>query len=76
MPVPQFRERYLKPSFELRLAGCSTDLIEEGIDKAVLRRARGRQDSRFTSRRLAPHRLCAFAVPAHGCVNFRYQSYE
>ena len=42
-PVPQPRERYPKPSFDVRLAGRFTDLIEEGIDVAVLRRARGRQ---------------------------------
>ena len=86
--LPRFRERYPKLSVDLRLGDRVTDLIEEGIDVAV--RVGHVVDSRLISRRLAPHRLCAFASPAylanhgtpqhpedlaaHECVNFRYQS--
>ena len=86
--LPRFRERYPKLSVDLRLGDRITDLIEEGIDVAV--RVGHVADSRLISRRLAPHRLCAFASPAylakhgtprhpedlaaHECVNFRYQS--
>ena len=86
--LPRFRERYPKLSVDLRLGDRVTDLIEEGIDVAV--RVGHVADSRLISRRLAPHRLCAFASPAylaghgtpqhpedlaaHECVNFRYQS--
>lgn len=86
--LPRFRERYPKLSVDLRLGDRITDLIEEGIDVAV--RVGHVADNRLISRRLAPHRLCAFASPAylakhgipqhpedlatHECVNFRYQS--
>lgn len=86
--LPRFRKRYPKLSVDLRLGNRFTDLIEEGIDVAV--RVGHVVDSRLISRRLAPHRLCAFASPAyltshgttqhpedlamHECVNFRYQS--
>lgn len=88
LALPRFRERYSKLSIDLRLGDRFTDLIEEGIDVAV--RVGQGADSRLISRRLAPHRLCAFASPAyltrhctpqlpedlaaHECVNFRYQS--
>ena len=85
--MPQLRERYPKLSVDLRLGDRITDLIEEGIDVAV---RVGYVVSRLISRRLAPHRLCAFASPAylakhatpqhpedlasHECVNCRDQS--
>lgn len=63
-------------------------VIDEGMDLAV--RVGVLKDSRLLVRRLAPHRVCAFASPAylpergrpqrpeelvdHECVNFRYQS--
>ena len=86
--LPRFRERNPKLWVDLRLGDRITDLVEEGIDVAV--RVGHVADSRLVSRRLAPHRLCAFASPAylarhgtpqhpedlaaHECVNFRYQS--
>ena len=86
--LPGFRERHPKLSVDLRLADRYADLIEEGIDVAI--RVGELADSRLLSRRLAPHRLCAFASPAylkrrgtpqhpddlihHDCVNFRFQS--
>ena len=86
--LPRFRERYPKLSVDLRLGDRITDLIEEGIDVAI--RVGHVADSCLISRRLAPHRLYAFALPAylarhstpqhpedlatHECVNFRYQS--
>ena len=86
--LPRFRERYPKLSVDLRQGDRITDLIEEGIDMAV--RVGHVADGRLISRRLAPHRLCAFASPAylakhgtpqhpedlaaHEYVNFRYQS--
>lgn len=86
--LPRFRERYPKLSLDLRLSDRFVDLIEEGIDVAI--RVGELGDSRLISRKLAPHRLCAFASPAylakrgtphhpeelvqHDCVNFRYQS--
>ena len=75
-------------SIDLRLGDEFVDLIEEGIDVAI--RVGELADSRLISRRLASHRLCAFASPAylaargtprhpddlaqHDCVNFRFQS--
>ncbi|WP_128565308.1 LysR family transcriptional regulator [Methylobacterium crusticola] len=86
--LPRFRERFPKLSVDLRLGDRFADLIEEGIDVAI--RVGDLSDSRLISRRLAPHRLCAFAAPAylarrgtprqpdelvrHDCVNFRFQS--
>lgn len=86
--LPRFRERYPRLSVDLRLSDRFADLIEEGIDVAI--RVGELADSRLISRRLAPHRLCAFASPTylekrgtprhpddlvhHECVNFRFQS--
>jgi DNA-binding transcriptional LysR family regulator len=86
--LPRFRARYPKLSVDLRLGDRFADLIEEGIDVAI--RVGELADSRLVSRRLAPHRLCAFASPdylarrgtpahpnelvGHDCVNFRFQS--
>jgi DNA-binding transcriptional LysR family regulator len=86
--LPAFRKRYPKVTIDLRLSDHLVDLIEQGIDVAVRIGEHG--DSRLLSRRLAPHRLCAFASPgylaargipmhpneleAHETVNFRYQS--
>lgn len=86
--LPRFRARHPKLSVDLRLGDRFADLIEEGIDVAI--RVGDLADSRLVSRRLAPHRLCAFASPdylarrgtpahpdelaGHDCVNFRFQS--
>jgi DNA-binding transcriptional LysR family regulator len=86
--LPRFRARHPKLSVDLRLGDRFADLIEEGIDVAI--RVGDLADSRLVSRRLAPHRLCAFASPdylarrgtpahpdelaGHACVNFRFQS--
>ncbi|MYN28243.1 LysR family transcriptional regulator [Duganella levis] len=89
--VPQMallKQRFPKLSIDLRLGDEFVDLIKEGIDVAI--RVGDLADSRLISRRLAPHRLCAFASPAylaargtpqhpddlaqHDCVNFRFQS--
>lgn len=86
--LPRFRARYPKVTVDLRLGDRYADLIEDGIDVAI--RVGEIADSRLISRRLAPHRLCAFAAPGylaergtprtpdelagHECVNFRYQS--
>ncbi len=86
--LPEFRCRYPKISIDLRLTDQFVDLVEEGMDLAV--RVGVLKDSRLLVRRLAPHRVCAFASPAylaqrgrperpedladHECVNFRYQS--
>jgi DNA-binding transcriptional LysR family regulator len=86
--MPRFRERYSKLTVDLRLSDRMADLVEEGIDVAI--RVGELADSRLISRRLAPHRVCAFASPEylrrrgtpqhpddlvhHDCVNFRYQS--
>jgi DNA-binding transcriptional LysR family regulator len=86
--LPAFRERYPKVTVDLRLNDQMVDIIEQGIDVAV--RIGDLADSRLLSRRLAPHRLCAFASPAylaargtprhpdelegHDTVNLRYQS--
>jgi DNA-binding transcriptional LysR family regulator len=86
--LPRFRDRYPRLSVDLRLGDRFADLIEECIDVAI--RVGELSDSRLVSRRLAPHRLCAFASPAylerrgtpqhpddlvrHDCVNFRFQS--
>ena len=86
--LPRFRARHPKLSVDLRLSDRFVDLIEEGIDVAI--RVGELADSRLLSRRLAPHRLGAFAAPVylarrgtprhpddlvhHDCVNFRFQS--
>lgn len=86
--LPAFRQQYPRVTIDLRLGDRFVDLIEEGIDVAL--RVGEIADSRLISRRLAPHRICAFASPAylaqhgtpatieeiagHQCVNFRYQS--
>ena len=86
--LPRFRERYPHVTLDLRLSDRKVDVIDEGVDVAI--RVGELDDSRLLSRRLAPHRLCAFAAPSylelrgtpahpdelagHDCVNFRYQS--
>lgn len=85
--LPRFRERYPKLALDLRLGDRKADIIEEGVDVAI--RVGELDDSRLLSKRLAPHRLCAFAAPGylarrgtpshpdelvgHDCVNFRFQ---
>lgn len=86
--LPAFRALYPKVTIDLRLSDRIVDIVEEGIDIAI--RIGDLADSRLLSRRLAPHRLCAFASPAylaargtpmhpddlvgHDTVNLRYQS--
>jgi DNA-binding transcriptional LysR family regulator len=86
--LPRFREQYPKLAVDLRLADRVVDVIEEGIDVAI--RVGDLADSRLLSRRLGPHRLCAYAAPSylkehgapkhpddlahHICVNFRFQN--
>jgi DNA-binding transcriptional LysR family regulator len=86
--LPTFHRRYPKVMVDLRLNDQVIDIIEQGIDVAV--RIGDLADSRLLSRRLAPHRLCAFASPdylatrgtpmhpnelaGHDTVNLRYQS--
>ncbi|MFC0406638.1 LysR family transcriptional regulator [Roseomonas elaeocarpi] len=86
--LPRFHRRYPRLSIDLRLNDRVVDIIEEGIDVAI--RVGELADTRLISRRLAPHRVCAFASPdylrrrgtpkhpdelvQHDCVNFRYQS--
>jgi DNA-binding transcriptional LysR family regulator len=86
--LPTFRELYPKVTVDLRLSDQIIDIVEQGIDITV--RIGDLADSRLLSRRLAPHRLCAFASPAylaargtpmhpdelegHDTVNLRYQS--
>ncbi|MFM0052275.1 LysR family transcriptional regulator [Caballeronia grimmiae] len=86
--MPSFRRRYPKVSVDLRLNDRYVDLIDEGVDVAI--RVGDPGDARLIVRRLAPHRICAFASPAyiqerglpthpndlvkHDCINFRYQS--
>lgn len=86
--LPVFRKLYPKVMVDLRLNDQIVDITEQGIDIAV--RIGDLADSRLLSRRLAPHRLCAFASPAylasrgtplhpdelegHDTVNLRYQS--
>ncbi|MEE3627232.1 LysR substrate-binding domain-containing protein [Nitrospirillum sp. BR 11752] len=86
--LPRFREQYPKLVVDLRLADRVVDIIEEGIDVAI--RVGDLADSRLLSRRLGPHRLCAYAAPSylrrhgtpqhpddlanHTCVNFRFQN--
>lgn len=86
--LPAFRRRYPKVTVDLRLNDHVVDIVEQGIDIAV--RIGELADSRLLSRRLMPHRFCAFASPGylatrgtprhpdelegHDTVNFRYQS--
>ena len=86
--LPRFRNRYPKLALDLRLGDTRVDIVEEGIDVAI--RVGELDDSRLLSRRLAPHRLCAFASPdylpqrgtpdhpdelaEHDCVNFHFQN--
>lgn len=86
--LPAFRARYPKVLVDLRVNDQIVDIIEQGIDVAV--RIGDLADSRLLSRRLALHRLCAFASPSylaargtpmhpddlerHDTVNLRYQS--
>jgi DNA-binding transcriptional LysR family regulator len=86
--LARFRERHPGLAVDLRIRDQMADMIAEGIDVAI--RVGDVPDSRLISRRLAPHRICAFAAPAylakrgtprrpeeldgHECVNFRFQS--
>lgn len=86
--LPAFRARHPGVAVDLRLGDQFVDIVGEGIDVAI--RVGELADSSLLSRRLAPHRLCAFAspdylarrgtplhpddLPSHDCVNFRYQS--
>ncbi|MDN7751001.1 LysR family transcriptional regulator [Burkholderia gladioli] len=86
--LTRFRERHPGLMVDLRIRDQMADLISEGIDIAI--RVGDIPDSRLISRRLAPHRVCAFAAPGylarkgtprhpeelsgHDCVNFRFQS--
>ncbi|CAI8692485.1 LysR family transcriptional regulator [Burkholderia pyrrocinia] len=86
--LPRFRRKHPKLTVDVRLSDRYVDLIEEGVDVAI--RVGNPSDTRLIARRLAPHRICAFASPAylaergtpahpndllnHDCVNFRYQS--
>lgn len=86
--LPAFRRLYPAVTVDLRLNDRMTDIVEEGIDVAV--RIGDLPDSGLLSRRLAPHRLCAYAAPAylaargtpthpdelagHDTVSLRYQS--
>lgn len=83
-----FRRQHPKVTVDVRLSDRYVDLIEEGVDVAI--RVGDPGDTRLIARRLAPHRICAFASPEyleergvpqhpndllrHDCVNFRYQS--
>lgn len=85
---PAFRALYPKVTLDLRLSDRIVDIVEQGIDVAI--RIGDLPDSRLLSRRLAPHRLCAFASPAylaargtpahpddlagHDTITLRYQS--
>lgn len=86
--LPAFRKLYPKVLLDLRLDDQIVDFAEQGIDVAV--RIGDLPDSQLLSRKLAPHRLCAFASPnylanhgtpthpdeleGHDTVNLRYQS--
>lgn len=86
--LPAFRRRYPKVMLDLQLNDQVVDIIEQRIDVAV--RIGDLADSRLLSRRLMPHRLCAYASPSylatrgtpthpdelaeHDTVNLRYQS--
>lgn len=86
--LPAFRSQFPKVTIDLRLNDKIVDIIEQGIDVTV--RIGELADSRLLSRRLAPHRLCAFAsagylathgtpthpdeLEGHDTVGFRYQN--
>lgn len=86
--LPAYRALYPRVTIDLRLSDHLVDIVERGIDVAI--RIGDLPDSRLLSRRLAPHRLCAFASPAylaargtpahpddlagHDSVTLRYQS--
>ena len=86
--LPAFHRLHPRVSVDLRLSDHRVDIVEGGVDVAV--RLGELPDSQLLSRRLAPHRLCAFASPAylaergapahpddlvrHDTVNLRYQS--
>lgn len=86
--LPAFQRLYPKVEVDLRINDDIIDIIAESIDISV--RIGDVRDSRLLSRRLAPHRLCAFASPAylasrgtpmhpdqlegHETVTLRYQS--
>lgn len=61
--LPAFCHLYPKVTVDLRLGDQIVDMIEQGIDVAV--RIGDLADSRLLSRKLAPHRLCAFASPGY-----------
>jgi DNA-binding transcriptional LysR family regulator len=85
--LPRFQKRFPKVKVDFRVTDQVTDIIDEGIDVAI--RVGELTDSRLISRKLAPHRVCAFASPCyleergvpttyeeladHDCINFRYQ---
>ena len=86
--LPAFREQCPAVTVDLRLSDQMVDIVEQGIDVAV--RIGELPDSGLLSRKLAPHRLCAYASPAylatrgtpmhpdelegHDTVSLRYQS--
>ncbi|MDR5856225.1 LysR family transcriptional regulator [Caballeronia sp. LZ062] len=86
--LPAFRRQHPRVTVDVRLSDRYVDLVEEGVDVAI--RVGDPGDTRLIARRLAPHRICAFASPGyvqergvpqhpndllqHECVNFRYQS--
>jgi DNA-binding transcriptional LysR family regulator len=86
--LPRFQQRFPKLQVELRLSDEFLDLTREGIDVAI--RVGNLADSRLSSRRLGPHRVCAFASPVylaaqgtprslddlakHRCVGLRFAS--
>lgn len=86
--LPAFREQYPAVTVDLRLSDQLVDIVEQGIDVAV--RIGDLPHSGLLSRKLAPHRLCAYASPAylatrgtpihpgeleeHDTVSLRYQS--
>lgn len=86
--LPRFHQRYPKLEIDLRIRDQMVDMVADGVDVAI--RVGEIPDSRLIARRLAPHRICAFAAPAylarkgtprhpselagHDCVNFRFQS--
>jgi len=86
--LARLKARYPRLSVDLRLGDEYVDLVREGIDVAI--RVGELADSRLISRRLAAHRVCAYASPAylaargtprhpdelagHDCVNLRFQN--
>jgi DNA-binding transcriptional LysR family regulator len=86
--LPGLCEQYPQLRIDLRLADRFVDVTEEGIDVAI--RVGDLADTRLLSKKLGPHRLCAYAAPSylekfgtpqhpdelsgHRCVNFRFQS--